>query len=416
MNVSLGGRTGRWLAGAATAFLVLPMALAAPASATVAVDRTPDRQVEQSQNAPENNPAFWVGENGSTECWKHESGDPIDGGSHGKVLASDKSVWQMGTPPTGKVFSLLVLKSATMNDVFYDPTPAGLYGTVSGKNISHVIVCKKPAPQVVVAAAPTSPTRPAPTTTPRPSSHPVTGVKFTTVGTVAPGETVTVTAAAEAGYVLAPGQNVWEHTFAEAEDCTEPTEVTPRVTFTDPTCDNENTASWTGEQIDGVTYEVTEGEVGPGQTVTVTATLDEDLVLAKGATTTFEHTFAADEDCTEPTEVTPRVTFTDPTCDNENTASWTGEQIDGVTYEVTEGEVGPGQTVTVTATLDEDLVLAEGASTTSSTPSRPPRRTAARPPAIEVAFKDPVCRGDVPYLKYAINVTGRPTRPRRSPS
>jgi len=332
MNVSLGGRTVRWLAGAATAFLMLPMALAAPASADVAVDRTPDKQVEQSQGAPENNPEFWVGENGSTQCWKHEGGNPIDGGSHGEVLADDKSVWQMGTPPTGVVFSLLVLKSGTMNDVFYDPTPGGLYGTVSGQDVSHVIVCKKPAPIVVVAAPPafTDPTCDNDNTA-AVVTTPVTGVRFTTVGTVAPGETVTVTATAEAGYVLAPGQNEWEHTFTEAEDCTEPTEVAPQVTFTDPTCDNDNTASWAGEEIDGVTYEVTEGEVGPGQTVTVTATLAEGLVLAEGAQTTFEHTFADAEECIAPP-----------------------------------------------------------------------------PPAIEVAFKDAVCRLDVPYLKYDINVTGTP--------
>ncbi len=393
MNVSLGGRTGRWMAGAATAFLVLPMALAAPASAAVAVDRTPDRQVEQSQNAPENNPAFWVGENGSTECWKHESGDPIDGGSHGKVLASDKSVWQMGTPPTGKVFSLLVLKSATMNDVFYDPTPGALYGTVSGKNISHVIVCKKPAPQ---RGRRRSPDLHRPDLRQRQHrsrrDDPGDRREVHHRRNRRPGRDGHGDRHRRGRLRAGPRpERVAAHVRRRRRHCAEPTEVTPQVTFTDPTCDNDNTASWTGEadRRRHLRGHRRRGRPRPdrhrhrhprlrprprrGRHDHVRAHLRGRRRLLRPSPPRSPRR--------SPSPTRPATTTTPP--------PGPARQIDGVTYALTDGEVGPGQTVTVTATLDDDLVLAEGATTTfEHTFAAAEEDCNEQPPAIEVAFKD----------------------------
>lgn len=83
--------------------------------------------------------------------------------------------------------------------------------------------------------------------------------------------------------------------------------TTATVTFTDPTCANENTASYstTGPYA---TFEVTSGTVAPGQAVTVTATVKDGYVFANDAQSlVFTHTFAAAQDCStvSPPTVTP---------------------------------------------------------------------------------------------------------------
>jgi hypothetical protein len=83
-------------------------------------------------------------------------------------------------------------------------------------------------------------------------------------------------------------------------------EVTPpeetlteaNVLFTNPTCDNENTASWTGVG-DNATFEVTSGEAAPGADITVTATVKDGFTFADDAQSlAFSYKFAAAEDCT----------------------------------------------------------------------------------------------------------------------
>jgi hypothetical protein len=70
------------------------------------------------------------------------------------------------------------------------------------------------------------------------------------------------------------------------------------VAFTDPTCDNENTASWDGT-ADHATFEVTSGEAAPGADITVTATVDDGFTFADDAQSLdFSYTFKAAEDCT----------------------------------------------------------------------------------------------------------------------
>ncbi|MFL6172944.1 MAG: hypothetical protein ACJ716_08625, partial [Marmoricola sp.] len=76
-----------------------------------------------------------------------------------------------------------------------------------------------------------------------------------------------------------------------------PIETTANVTFTNPTCDNDNTASYATEG-DHVTFEL-DGTVAPGETVTVTATVDDGYTFADDAQSLeFDHTFtAAVTDC-----------------------------------------------------------------------------------------------------------------------
>jgi hypothetical protein len=70
----------------------------------------------------------------------------------------------------------------------------------------------------------------------------------------------------------------------------EPTDTAAVVTFTDPTCDNDNEASYdaSGEGID---FEVTSGSAAPGADIVVTATAQDGFNLTNGPT--FEHTFGA---------------------------------------------------------------------------------------------------------------------------
>ena len=68
-----------------------------------------------------------------------------------------------------------------------------------------------------------------------------------------------------------------------------PTHVTASVSFTDPTC--RTAAGYTAGPTTGVTYILT-GTVGPGNTVTVTASAANDDFVLDG-TSVFPHTFAA---------------------------------------------------------------------------------------------------------------------------
>lgn len=95
------------------------------------------------------------------------------------------------------------------------------------------------------------------------------------------------------------------------QDVAEPIETTASVTFTDPTCDNDNTASYATEG-DHVTFDL-DGTVAPGESVTVTATVDDGYTFADDTQSlAFEHTFADAADCTVvtppgPPAVTPPV-------------------------------------------------------------------------------------------------------------
>ena len=116
------------------------------------------------------------------------------------------------------------------------------------------------------------------------------GVTYTVEGTVGPGLPVTVRATAEDGYVLV-GTDAWTHTFGDVPDTCGPPpptaiEVTPGVTFRDPTC--ELGAAVVPATTTGVTYAV-QGTVAPGEKVTVSASADDGYTIR--GPNRWEHTF-----------------------------------------------------------------------------------------------------------------------------
>jgi len=157
-------------------------------------------------------------------------------------------------------------------------------------------------------------------------------------------------------------------------------------------CETDGVSTWTVVPADHVTYGEQGGTVPTaGGTATVTVTADEGYAFADdtGSTTgttslTLTHQFTAFDltQCgddtggtTQPIAVTPQVSFTDPTCDGVD-AGWTPTAMDGVTYGLA-GTVGPGESVTVTATLAEGYQLGDGARA-----------------SFEHTFADPQCQQD----------------------
>jgi hypothetical protein len=143
----------------------------------------------------------------------------------------------------------------------------------------------------------------------------VTGVTYEVTGTVAPGRQVTVEATADEGYVLV-GTDEWSHTFGSVPDnCTplppDAIEVTPGVTFQDPTCDVG--AAVVPATSTGITYTV-EGTVAPGEKVTVTASANDGYTIR--GNNTWTHTFGlvpANCATAPPTDTTPTTTPTTTT-------------------------------------------------------------------------------------------------------
>jgi hypothetical protein len=159
-------------------------------------------------------------------------------------------------------------------------------------------------------------------------------------------------------------------------------EVSPNVSFHDPTC-GDRTAGWAGQVDgnadtagDGVTFQVTAGAAEPGHDVTVTATAEAGYTFAGGVTTkSFTHTYGAvPQDCgQQDVVVTPTVVFHNPDA-ADHTASWTGyvngaadTADDHVTFAVTSGTVAPGATVTITATAEAGYVFPCGDTTKTFT-------------------------------------------------
>src|SRR5690606_30960379 len=182
--------------------------------------------------------------------------------------------------------------------------------------------------------------------------------------------TVTVTARAAEGFVLAEGATAeWTFTFTTTGGEPEPVVVTPApVTASDE--DGTEDDTYTIPAVAGVEYLV-DGDVVPAGeysgtgTVTVTARALEGFVLAEGATAEWTFTFSTDGGEPQPPEVTPQaVTFTDRSGFANDT--FTIPAVEGVEYLV-DGEVldagtyaGDG-TVEVTARATEGFVLADGA-------------------------------------------------------
>lgn len=90
-------------------------------------------------------------------------------------------------PPDGFTWTLLVIKSATDNEVFPNPVPGQSYTPSKPHDVSHVILCMEPV-QVTTTTTTTAPT----TTTTDPTTT-TTTAPATTTTTTAPTTTTTTT-------------------------------------------------------------------------------------------------------------------------------------------------------------------------------------------------------------------------------
>ncbi len=238
-----------------------------------------------------------------------------------------------------------------------------------------------PAPQRPTEVTPTAPTFQDPTCDAGAAVDlpTVAGVTYSIEGAVAPGHKVTVKATAQEGYVLV-GTHEWQHTFGDVPDnCTALIEATPAApTFQDPTCDLGAAVGL--PTVKGVTYSI-EGAVAPGRKVVVKATAEEGYVLV--GTHEWQHTFGnMPDNCTPPPgpaiEVTPGVTFQDPTCDVG--AAVIPTATTGLTYTI-EGKVGPGEKVTVSASANDGYTI-RGNNEWEHTFGQVPSNCAAPPPSV----------------------------------
>lgn len=160
-----------------------------------------------------------------------------------------------------------------------------------------------------------------------------------------------------------PKQNGgWSHTILCAVPVVveEPDLATAAITVTQPDCDNENTADleFSGTNV-VLPFEV-DGTVGPGETVTVTATAVEGAEFSGGSDTkVFDDVVFGDaeEGCDvvvlPPDVATAEIVVTQPTCDNENTPAIDFSGTNVVLPFGVVGAIAPGETATVTATALE---------------------------------------------------------------
>ena len=137
--------------------------------------------------------------------------------------------------------------------------------------------------------------------------------------------------------------------YCEAEGTKGPLEVTPRVTFVNPTCDVALGINF--ENDDKVIYTVS-GLQQPGGSVTVTATPEPGYEFPRNADSTWTHTFGAAGDCRG--TLVPQVpSAVPPACTGPGTSSplvVTGASgPTGISYGVETG----ASTYTVTATITD---------------------------------------------------------------
>ena len=109
-----------------------------------------------------------------------------------------------------------------------------------------------------------------------------------------------------------PPEQAKDISLSECPQSEEPQDqiTTASVSFTDPTCDNGNAASYatSGEHV---TFDAP--TAAPDASITVTATTDEGFIFDGGDTTaTFSHTFTAAEDCGSDPETPPTTVDVDP--------------------------------------------------------------------------------------------------------
>lgn len=182
------------------------------------------------------------------------------------------------------------------NVTFTDGTRTHSYGTATDSNV--------PCPTTTTITPPGAP----PTTDPCGPSN---------IAFVVPADTATlnwtllgngdVTVAPQAGYVFSGNSQLI--TFTLPADSNVPCiagveEISPKVTFTEPDCDNLDGADWSGNLTDLVDYSV-DGTPGLGESVTVTATIKasaaDDFAFPAGFDNTFEHTYVTEAELACPT-------------------------------------------------------------------------------------------------------------------
>jgi hypothetical protein len=184
----------------------------------------------------------------------------------------------------------------------------------------------------------------------------------------APGEHITVTATAKTGYIFDHWKTTYseKYKFGDAEENCTVTDAMADVTWTEPSCENENTVDYTKVEDQYVESWETSGTWEPGGSVTVTATaVDGHLFAGDPASPTkvFEHTFDGPEvGCTVvDAPVLPEPpTFVEPTCTTDPAVQL--PDITGIEY-VTTGDLVAGGSVEVTATAKEGYVIPEGETT-----------------------------------------------------
>jgi hypothetical protein len=116
-----------------------------------------------------------------------------------------------------------------------------------------------------------------------------------------------VTVAPEPGYVFSGGSQLL--TFTLPSDSGEPCiagvqEIAPTVSFTDPTCENLDRATWSGNLTDLVDYTVS-GTARRGKSITVTANIKpavaDQFAFPAGFDNTFDHSYPSKADLNCPT-------------------------------------------------------------------------------------------------------------------
>lgn len=134
-------------------------------------------------------------------------------------------------------------------------------------------------------------------------------------GTVAPGETVTVTFTAKNGYYI-KGTSVFTHTFSEVPEGCNPntdTDVRADVRFTNPTCQSPK-ASVETLDVTGVKYEVF-GTAAEGHTVKVVASAKDGYNLV--GQSTWTHVFGFPVGCGGSTPPSKHHHHNQPTSPNQ---------------------------------------------------------------------------------------------------
>ncbi len=141
-------------------------------------------------------------------------------------------------------------------------------------------------------------------------------------------------------------------------DCPELVEVTPALSFTPPSCQAAGTVTKTEVGVDWAL-----SMVEPGGDTTYTASPKEGYFFPDGVQTEWvvpnlDQLPADSYECYQPIEVTPTLTWTPPTCDEDGTVTLGDD--DGYHWESVPNEDG---STTYTAVPDEGYIFPEVAQT-----------------------------------------------------